>query len=231
MLDLAANPPVARRFGLGEDELERMAQLVAGSGVRWGLDAQHRRRFGLDSFGQNTWAAGLDRILLGVAMDSEGDRFIKTALPLDDVDSGDVELVGRIAELLSRLTSFCRRVGGFGAAPERHSLDWWLATCREALDSLTSVPRSESWQNAHAYGELARLAEEGGAGKADDEPVGETGRRRRDRAAVAGRSARTARGRIPRPGDPRQLPDRNAHDVHDAADAIRAAPGDLPARR
>ena len=175
MLDLAANPPVARRFGLGEDELERMAQLVAGSGVRWGLDAQHRRRFGLDSFGQNTWAAGLDRILLGVAMDSEGDRFIKTALPLDDVDSGDVELVGRIAELLSRLTSFCRRVGGFGAAPERHSLDWWLATCREALDSLTSVPRSESWQNAHAYGELARLAEEGGAGEADDEPVGETG--------------------------------------------------------
>ena len=103
LLDLAASPPVARRFGLSADDLERTAELVGASGVRWGLDAAHRARYGLGHLGQNTWAAGLDRMLLGVSMDSHGEYFIKTALPLDDVDSSDVDLVGRIAELLDRV--------------------------------------------------------------------------------------------------------------------------------
>ena len=36
--------------------------------MRWGLDAAHRAAFKLESFAQNTWEAGLDRLLLGVAM-------------------------------------------------------------------------------------------------------------------------------------------------------------------
>ena len=36
--------------------------LVTKSGVRWGLDVADRRRFAMDQFAQNTWAAGLDRI-------------------------------------------------------------------------------------------------------------------------------------------------------------------------
>ncbi len=34
--------PVRRRFGLDDDDLDRLRDLVAGSGVRWGLDAAHR---------------------------------------------------------------------------------------------------------------------------------------------------------------------------------------------
>ena len=71
------------------------------SGVRWGLDAERRGRFGLADFGQNTWAAGLDRLLLGVAMDESEQRFLGTALPMDDVDSSDVDLVNRLAELVA----------------------------------------------------------------------------------------------------------------------------------
>jgi exodeoxyribonuclease V gamma subunit len=159
LLDLAASPPVARRFGFGEEDLERMAELVTASGVRWGLDAAHRSRFGLAAFGQNTWAAGLDRMLLGVTMDSTGEYFIGTALPLDDVDSGDADLVGRIAELVARVDAFSQRVGGPTTA-ERHPLSWWTATCREALESLTAVSAADAWQSAHAFGELSRLAEQ-----------------------------------------------------------------------
>ena len=60
-------------------------------------------------FGQNTWSAGLDRLLLGVAMDESGQHFLGTALPLDDVDSADVDLVGRLAELLARLAEVTDR--------------------------------------------------------------------------------------------------------------------------
>ena len=118
LLDLCALPPVARRFAFSEDDLERLGRLVAGSGVRWGLDAEHRRPYGMAAFGQNTWAAGLDRLLLGVTMDEEGEHFIGTALPLDDVDSSDVDLVGRLAELVDRVRRLRRRFRRTAAAGE-----------------------------------------------------------------------------------------------------------------
>jgi exodeoxyribonuclease V gamma subunit len=178
VLDLASTPAVARRFGFSEDDLQRLSELVAAAGVRWGLDARQRGRFGLESFGQNTWAAGLDRMLLGVTMDSEGEYYIGTALPLDEVDSGDVDLVGRIAELVARVATVSQAVTG----TDRRPLSWWMDTCRDALESLTSVAPADAWQSAHAYGELARLAEqadsagrEGEHGMGDSRGFGDSG--------------------------------------------------------
>ena len=102
MLDLCAAPPVARKFGFSQDDLERLHDLVPRAGVR-GFDAAHRRRFQMGEFRQNTWSAGMERLLLGVTMDETGQHFIGTTLPLDDVDASDVDLVGRLAELVDRV--------------------------------------------------------------------------------------------------------------------------------
>ncbi|GAA1851826.1 exodeoxyribonuclease V subunit gamma [Microlunatus capsulatus] len=156
LLDLCSTPPVARRFGFTGDDLERLRDLVARSGVRWGLDAGHRASFGMAGFGQNTWSAGLDRLLLGVAMDETGQHFLGTALPLDDVDSADVDLVGRLAELVARLgevTDRCR---------EPQPLAGWVALFRDALELLTAVTPADTWQVAHAQAELGRLTETAG---------------------------------------------------------------------
>ncbi|WP_375432300.1 exodeoxyribonuclease V subunit gamma [uncultured Friedmanniella sp.] len=156
LLDLCAAPPVARRFGFGADDLERLHDLVASSGVRWGLDAEHRAAFGMAGFGQNTWSAGLDRLLLGVTMDESGQHFLGTALPLDDVDSADVDVVGRLAEFVARLRSVTDRCRRPRPLPD------WVALFRESLELLTAVPASESWQVGHANAELLRLTEAAG---------------------------------------------------------------------
>ncbi|GAA1435279.1 exodeoxyribonuclease V subunit gamma [Microlunatus lacustris] len=156
LLDLCATPPVARRFGFTGDDLERLRDLVTSSGVRWGLDAGHRASFGMAGFGQNTWSAGLDRLLLGVAMDESGQHFLGTALPLDDVDSADVDLVGRLAELVARLGEVTDRCQA--AQP----LAGWVALFRDCLELLTAVPPAETWQLAHAQAELGRLTETAG---------------------------------------------------------------------
>ena len=153
VLDLAAFTPVARKFGFSEDDTDRLRQLVRQSGVRWGLDGAHRSAYGMEAFGQNTWAAGLDRLLLGVAMDEDGDHFIGTALPLDDVDSSDVDLIGRLAELVRRLEHYV------DSATTRHDVAGWVRLGREVIDGLTATTTSESWQVNHAYAELARLTE------------------------------------------------------------------------
>lgn len=152
LLDLCAAPPVTRKFGFSQDDLERLHDLVPRAGVRWGFDATHRSRFQMGEFRQNTWAAGLERLLLGVTMDETDQHFIGTTLPLDDVDAGDVDLVGRLAELVARvnvLTAACNTT---------QPLNAWVELFKQAIELLASVPAADSWQLSHAYHELSDLA-------------------------------------------------------------------------
>lgn len=167
VLDLISTEPVARKFSFSDDDLARIADLIERSGVRWGLDPQHRAAFSMSAFGQNTWAAGLDRLLLGIAMDESGHHFLGTALPLDDIDSSDVDLVGRLTECVHRIR---RSVIDFGQA---RTLPEWIGLARDAIQSLTAVSRTDSWQLGHAYAELARIAESA-EGSAIESEQGET---------------------------------------------------------
>src|SRR5262249_53292076 len=85
LLDLADREPVRRRLRLDDDDLARLQEWVADSGVRWGLDAADRERFSLTAVRAGTWRAGLDRVLLGVTMAEERQRLFAGVLPLDDV--------------------------------------------------------------------------------------------------------------------------------------------------
>ena len=154
VLDLLATSPVRRRFALDADDLERLRDLVARAGVRWGLDAAHRRPYRLECFPQNTWAAGLDRLLLGVAM--EGDCWLGTALPLDDVESGDVDRVGRLAEFVDRLATT------LAALTAEQPLATWVAALTDGLDTLTATAPVDAWQAGQARAELADAARDAG---------------------------------------------------------------------
>ena len=62
---------VRERFGLSASDVSQLHEWLDEAGVRWGLDAQHRKAWGMSSdlpdASQNTWAFGLQRLLLGYA--------------------------------------------------------------------------------------------------------------------------------------------------------------------
>jgi exodeoxyribonuclease V gamma subunit len=164
VLDLIAEPPVRRRFALDDDDLDRLRDLVVRSGVRWGLDPEHRARYRLE-VRPNTWTAGLDRILLGVTMSEDELCWLGTALPLDDVDSTDVDLAGRLAEIVDRLTATLTALGG--EAP----LAGWLDAILDGVGGLTDVSDADAWQRSRFEAELAEVR--AGAGEhADTVPLG-----------------------------------------------------------
>ncbi|HEY5853569.1 MAG TPA: exodeoxyribonuclease V subunit gamma [Aldersonia sp.] len=155
VLDLAAAEPVRIRFGFSDDDLERMREWTSASGARWGLAQRQRERFGLAAFNQNTFATALDRILLGVAADETEIGWLDRALPLDDVDSTDVDLAGRFAEFLDRLTAAVRDLTG-PQPPAR-----WAQVLADALDRLTDLRTADAWQAAQAGREIAAAVEHG----------------------------------------------------------------------
>ncbi|MGI9002237.1 MAG: exodeoxyribonuclease V subunit gamma [Pseudonocardia sp.] len=154
LLDLLASGPVRRRFRLDDADLDRLRDLAVRAGVRWGLDGPHRARYHLDGFGQNTWSAGLDRLLLGVAMGGrDGDQdWLGTALPMAEVDSGDVERIGRLAELVERLTAVLAGLTG------EQPLAGWITALVTGLDTLTDATTADAGQARTELAELARAA-------------------------------------------------------------------------
>src|SRR4051795_1667547 len=100
----AAGGRLRPRFGLAEDDVAGGEGWGAAAGIRWGLDAPHRQPFRLERFAAGTWQAGLDRVLVGVTTTEADRRLGGGALPLDDVGSSDIDLAGRLTELVHRLT-------------------------------------------------------------------------------------------------------------------------------
>ncbi|MFW6598459.1 exodeoxyribonuclease V subunit gamma [Propionibacteriaceae bacterium Y2011] len=153
LMDLCAAPAVAHRFHFTADDLETIERLVRDSGMRWGLDAEDRGRFGLADIPQNTVAAGLDRMLLGVAMSEAGHHHLGLVLPLDGVESGTVDLIGRLVEFTDRLDHVLDRFRG------PHSLAGWVTVLHEALELLTAPAPGEAWQRGHAWATVNGLTD------------------------------------------------------------------------
>ena len=153
LLDLAHTDPVRARFAFSDDDLQQLTSWVQESGVRWAFDAEHRAGFGLQDYVSNTWQFGLDRLLAGVTMSDDSGAWLDRTLPLDDVGSGQVDLVGRLVEYVDRVRSVTDDLVG------AHPLEHWLDVISTGLGSLTDVPASEAWQTGQVQRELGRVRE------------------------------------------------------------------------
>jgi exodeoxyribonuclease V gamma subunit len=100
--DLLDVPAIAARFGIDEKDLPRVAQWIEASGVRWGLDRNHRDALDLGPAGdQNAWIFGIRRMLLGYA--SGADAAFSGIEPFSQVGGLDAALAGSLASFVDCL--------------------------------------------------------------------------------------------------------------------------------
>ena len=155
LLDFAGREPVSMKFTFDEDALERLEVLTAQAGIRWGLDAEHRCDYQLQ-VSTGTWSWGLDRLLLGAALSEEGLPLLAGVLPVDDVQSADIALVGRLAELVNRLQQVRTTLRG------RHPIEAWRRILADIVDDFMHVVGPDAWQVPNALGALAGLTDTAG---------------------------------------------------------------------
>jgi len=101
--DLLEFPPLAERFGLGPEDLERARAWIGESGIRWGVDGEHRSEEGLPSFQENSWRWGLDRLLLGYAFPGGGRTLFGGILPYDDVEGSAASVLGGLCSFFTEI--------------------------------------------------------------------------------------------------------------------------------
>jgi exodeoxyribonuclease V gamma subunit len=150
LFDLLSSPPVSRRFRLEGEALGTVRRWVAGTRIRWGMDERSRSGLGLPPFRENSWRAGLERLLLGYAMPDEGVLF-DGVLPFD---------VGGEAETLGRLADFIDALDALSAMFDRpRTLEGWRELLIRMLDTFIEADEDSEREVAAITAEIDRIAE------------------------------------------------------------------------
>ncbi|HAA04918.1 MAG TPA: exodeoxyribonuclease V subunit gamma, partial [Syntrophobacteraceae bacterium] len=111
LLNVLEMSPIRRRLALTDDDLQQIRGWLAATRIRWGVDADHRERLGFGGFPQNTWKAGLQRLLLGYAMPGRGERTFAGILPYDDIEGSSAPVLGALLEFCGSLFSTAASLG------------------------------------------------------------------------------------------------------------------------
>ncbi len=165
VFDLVRVAPVRERFGLGEADVEIARKWMKDSGVRWGIDGSHRASHGQPELEENTWRFGLKRLFLGYAMPGEDKTLFGETLPFDEMEGGQVDILGRFTAFTERLFEWIKRLDG------QHSAAWWSASLMKLLEEMVASSRAGAHQHQlirEALEELAKNAERA----AFDEEIG-----------------------------------------------------------
>ncbi len=153
VFDILESPPVSRRFGLDEAELETVRGWLEDTRVRWGMDERHRARLGLPAYREGSFEAGLDRLLLGYAMPDERGRMFSGVLPYDEMEGSRAQTLGRLAEFARKIASLAENL----ARPR--TLDAWCEEVRALLNDFIETDEDTARELAAVAGVVERMGE------------------------------------------------------------------------
>jgi len=103
VMALLESAGIKERFDLSESDIEIAERWIKETHIRWGMDADFRRKFGLPGFSENTWKAGMERLVLGYAMPGLDRNLFSEILPYDQIEGGDVKILGKFLNFLDRV--------------------------------------------------------------------------------------------------------------------------------
>ncbi|WP_137886059.1 exodeoxyribonuclease V subunit gamma [Pseudomonas sp. 2FE] len=127
-------PAIAARAGIENEDLPLLRDWLREAGVRWGRDANHRQQLGLPADAAFTWRQGLDRLLLGFAappqLAGSAAPLLGDSWPLDALEGGRAQLLGRLAGFVQRLSSLAEDL------QRPRPLASWADTLQGLIDGL-----------------------------------------------------------------------------------------------
>ncbi|MGZ6237355.1 MAG: exodeoxyribonuclease V subunit gamma, partial [Syntrophales bacterium] len=155
IISILESTHVGRKFDLSEKDVATIGWWVGDTRIYWGIDEEDRRHAGLPGISENTWKAGLERLLLGYAMPRKDDRLFEDVLPYDDIEGGDAAVLGRFLTLANELFEEAGNLGRL------MTIDAWSRTLVGILDKFFQIDDDmESGRGLHIFRQKLRGLED-----------------------------------------------------------------------
>jgi len=154
---------ISSKFAFTESELDLVKKWLEETAIRWGLDEHDRQKAGLQLYREQSWLAGLERLLLGYAMPEENELMFAGILPYDDMEGGGPAVLGRLVTFVRELHHAIARLD----SPRR------LAAWEELLQSLFDNFIDPGEEEAREAAAISRVISELGALPAETSFSGE----------------------------------------------------------
>tara|TARA_R110002073_G_scaffold12017_2_gene53906 strand:+ start:164 stop:3358 length:3195 start_codon:yes stop_codon:yes gene_type:complete len=153
VMDLLEIPNIADRFELGEADVSRLQFWVREAGIRYEMDGKSKQQnWDLPQEDYNTWRFGLDRLLLGLAMEPGSGLYAGTA-PMD-VSPGDADLIGTLCHIVDTLDTYRQTLS------EAHTAADWQIAINEMMSDLLLVTSDEEFAIAQISDALSTLSQQ-----------------------------------------------------------------------
>lgn len=144
---------VRARFGLDKTAVKQIADWCLQTNIRWGIDAQSRKKSGLPETHEHSWKNGLNRMLLGYMMNSDG--FYEGTLAYTEIE-------GSLAVDLGRFVEFAEKLFTIAAwETQKLSLPKWIENLNQTIDLFSLAENSESVERQQLRALLQGLADQG----------------------------------------------------------------------
>jgi exodeoxyribonuclease V gamma subunit len=128
VLSLLEYPGMKERFDLQETDMQLIERWVADTQIRWGIDGDSRLEEGLSGLPDNTWQAGLQRLILGYAMPGGQHHMFDGILPYDNIEGGDAQTLGHFINFVERLIAWSKKIS------QPRTLRGWQVTLAAVVD-------------------------------------------------------------------------------------------------
>ncbi|MDR0959055.1 MAG: exodeoxyribonuclease V subunit gamma [Propionibacteriaceae bacterium] len=155
LLSLCSSAPVRAAFGFSATDLDRLRDITAQAGIRWGIDGRTRESFGLGPLPHNTWQTGLARMTLGVAVSEDDLAWRGTTLPLGQATSDQISLIAAFSTIVTRCRAFADEAVDATAGQ-------WAERFHRLLDGLTAATADQTGARADAFDLVAEWGESSG---------------------------------------------------------------------
>jgi exodeoxyribonuclease V gamma subunit len=117
VLSLLEFPPIREKFKISEQDFQWVQVCIHESGIRWGLDEEHRENYTATAWEENSWRHGLDRMLMGYAISK--DTLVKGISPFTAIEGSSAAVLGYLMDFVQNLQNASSRIR------EEFKLDYW----------------------------------------------------------------------------------------------------------
>lgn len=168
--DLLALPPVRHRFGFDDDDIRAVTEWMQDTNVRWGLNDDSRRAWGIEPVAgnaspPNSWRSMIDQLLLGAAVADSRHTLALGNVPTVPVEGNSTTLAGHLADVVGHLEQAAQD------ARIPRPMAQWRERLTDLFAELLSVPMGEDWQTEQLDGVLADIAGAAEVGSGSEGPV------------------------------------------------------------